>query len=82
MPPSNTETTVVVTSTVKPRATSFRQKSDSVSNGDFGSFISGKRADTGAQLEDIQVKINGKWLNLSKEFVAKHPGGEVINQYK
>ncbi|KAI1732930.1 fatty acid desaturase domain-containing protein [Ditylenchus destructor] len=82
MPPSNTETTVVVTSTAKPRATSLRQKSDSVSNGDFGSFISGKRTDIGAQLEDIQIKINGKWLTLSKEFVAKHPGGEVINQYK
>ena len=23
-----------------------------------------------------------KWLALSKEFVTKHPGGSVINQYK
>lgn len=31
---------------------------------------------------DIHIKINGKWLTLSKEFVARHPGGSVIKQYK
>jgi fatty acid desaturase len=30
----------------------------------------------------IRVKINEKWLQLSKDFVAKHPGGSVITQYK
>ncbi|CAD5218882.1 unnamed protein product [Bursaphelenchus okinawaensis] len=34
------------------------------------------------ELESIRVKINDKWLLLSKEFVAAHPGGSVINQYK
>lgn len=32
--------------------------------------------------KNLKLKINGKWLNLSKDFVAKHPGGSVINQYK
>lgn len=30
----------------------------------------------------MQVKINGKWLDLSTEFVANHPGGPVITQYR
>ncbi|KAE9551494.1 hypothetical protein FO519_005288 [Halicephalobus sp. NKZ332] len=32
--------------------------------------------------EDLRIKVNGKWLNLSKEFVSSHPGGSVITQYK
>lgn len=34
------------------------------------------------QPEAIRIKIKDKWLQLSKEFVASHPGGSVITQYK
>ncbi|KAI6181025.1 Stearoyl-CoA 9-desaturase [Aphelenchoides besseyi] len=33
-------------------------------------------------LESVRIKINGKWLLLTGEFVANHPGGSVIYQYK
>lgn len=33
-------------------------------------------------VEAIRIRVNGKWLELSKEFVASHPGGSVINQYR
>ncbi|TKR64471.1 hypothetical protein L596_024997 [Steinernema carpocapsae] len=29
----------------------------------------------------LKIKINGKWLMLSDEFVHNHPGGPVITQY-
>lgn len=32
--------------------------------------------------ESLRIKVNGKWLELSKEFVSSHPGGSVITQYK
>lgn len=34
------------------------------------------------ELEPVRIKINGKWLLLSAEFVASHPGGSVIYQYR
>jgi cytochrome b involved in lipid metabolism len=33
-------------------------------------------------LEPVRIKIKGKWLLLSEEFVANHPGGSVIYQYR
>jgi hypothetical protein len=33
-------------------------------------------------LEPVRIKINNKWLLLSAEFVASHPGGSVIYQYR
>lgn len=32
--------------------------------------------------DGMRLKINGKWLELDKDFIAKHPGGSVITQYK
>jgi fatty acid desaturase len=40
----------------------------------------GEPAETKA-LEPVRIKIKGKWLLLSEEFVANHPGGSVIYQY-
>jgi hypothetical protein len=34
------------------------------------------------ELDPVRIKINGKWLLLSAEFVAGHPGGSVIYQYR
>uniref|UniRef100_A0A914WC67 Cytochrome b5 heme-binding domain-containing protein n=1 Tax=Plectus sambesii TaxID=2011161 RepID=A0A914WC67_9BILA len=30
----------------------------------------------------FKLRIDGKWYNISKEFLQKHPGGSVITQYK
>uniref|UniRef100_A0A1I8BTK3 Cytochrome b5 heme-binding domain-containing protein n=1 Tax=Meloidogyne hapla TaxID=6305 RepID=A0A1I8BTK3_MELHA len=32
--------------------------------------------------EGLLMKINGKWICLSDEFVKSHPGGPVIEQYR
>lgn len=29
----------------------------------------------------MRTKINGRWLELSEEFIRAHPGGPVITQY-
>lgn len=34
------------------------------------------------KLEPVRIKINEKWLLLSAEFVASHPGGSIIYQYR
>jgi fatty acid desaturase len=32
--------------------------------------------------DGMRLKINGKWLDLDKDFISKHPGGSVITQYR
>lgn len=35
-----------------------------------------------ANANGLRMKINGKWLWLSEEFIKGHPGGPVLTQYK
>jgi hypothetical protein len=30
----------------------------------------------------LRMKINGRWLLLSDDFVKGHPGGQVLTQYR
>lgn len=70
----NTETTNCQTiSTEELIKNKFKTKFSLENNKIFNDYI---------KPENLKLKINGKWLNLSKEFVSKHPGGAVINQYK
>lgn len=32
--------------------------------------------------DSFRLKINGKWLNIDKEILAKHPGGSVMTAYR
>uniref|UniRef100_A0A915E4L2 Cytochrome b5 heme-binding domain-containing protein n=1 Tax=Ditylenchus dipsaci TaxID=166011 RepID=A0A915E4L2_9BILA len=75
MPPSTTETT---TTTVLVKTA--RRISTSLDN-DSKLWLRDPPNSSG-QLEEVRIKINDKWLVLSQEFVANHPGGAVINQYK
>ncbi|CAK5030526.1 unnamed protein product [Meloidogyne enterolobii] len=37
---------------------------------------------TSSENEGLLMKINGRWICLSDEFVKSHPGGPVIEQYR
>lgn len=76
MPPSSySETTTLIKRPSTSSATTASELNEGKNVSNAG-YISNE------QVKDIHVKINGKWLALSKEFVTKHPGGSVINQYK
>jgi len=32
--------------------------------------------------EEFRIKINGKWILVSKELLATHPGGSAITTYR
>lgn len=75
MPPSNTETLT----TTRTRQASSSLQEELLKNGGYTAPV---QYGDYERVGDIRVKINGKWLHLNKEFVASHPGGSVINQYK
>lgn len=59
--------------------------SDSLSTAQIKSNMEGKEMSEEIQLkalEPVRIKINNKWLLLSAEFVATHPGGSVLYQYR
>lgn len=71
---TETTTTCQIISTEESIKNKFKLTTNNLeNNSNFNDYI---------KPENIRLKINGKWLNLSKEFVSKHPGGSVINQYK
>lgn len=93
MPPSSTETTTLIkrgppTLSSSSTTTTTLELNEGKSSSAFDTAISlpdhhqHPLSPINDSLSDICLKINGKWLSLSRDFVQKHPGGGVINQYK